>query len=257
MASRLLAHNDPSPFVCLNKNGTSRFLFVSEHAGNLVPHRLHTLGMARADLDDHIGLDLHIKAVGKAISEQMNACYMYQPYSRLMIDCNRPPGSSQSIISVADNRDIPGNKNLSTHDIKAREKEVFWPFHQQIANELDRRAARGEKTILVTLHSFTPAMQTGGEARPWPITFQYGRQPHFSRLLMKRLAVSNPDIIIGDNVPYPVQDNTHYGIPVHGEQRNLLHTMIELRHDGISEADGRAFWVHTLVKLLSEVALTA
>jgi len=256
MKSTLLTPADPPPFVVHNKHGTSPYLFVSEHAGNRVPSKLGGLGLDETDLEDHIGLDLHIKAFGKDLSDQMHACYIFQPYSRLIIDCNRPPASEQSILKIADQRPVPGNAGLSAQDTAARQQEIFWPFHRQIAAELDRRAADGQETILVTLHSFTPAMQSGGAGRPWPITFQYGRQPQFSKALMEQLARSEPKMKIGDNVPYPVQDDTHYGIPVHGEQRNLLHTMIELRQDGISTPEDRAIWVNTLVKLLNVVEKT-
>ena len=254
MPNPLLSEDDPAPFCVYNPDGSSAFLFVSEHAGNLIPRKLKNLGIAAPDLDDHIALDLHIEAVGKALSKRMDACYIYQPYSRLVIDCNRPPSAPQSILKVADNRTVPGNQNLGAEAVQARKDEVFWPFHKKIAAELDRRTAIDGTLIFVTLHSFTPAMQTCDEARPWPITFQYGRQPRFSKLLMEGLAGTDPDITVGDNVPYPVKKDTHYGIPVHGEQRNLLHTMIELRHDCISDATGRAYWVDKLARLLGDTA---
>jgi len=178
--------------------------------------------------------------------------YFCQPYSRLLIDCNRPPGAPQSILDISDHRPIPGNEGLSNEDVKARQDEIFLPFHCAIADMLDERAARGQDTILITLHSFTPAMKSSGDDRPWQITFQYGHDPALSKRLIS-LVEADPAITVGDNVPYPVGEDTHYGIPVHGEQRGLPHTMIELRQDVIATEDGKAFWANKLKDVLQTI----
>lgn len=248
----LLGITDPAPYRCLNADGKSRFVFISEHAGNLVPASLNNLGLSAHDLEDHIGWDLHIRAVGERLSQLLDAPYFVQPYSRLVIDCNRPPGAPQSILDVSDHRRILGNEGLSESDVKARQKEIFQPFHSAIARSLDTRAARGQETILISLHSFTPAMKSGGDDRPWQITFQYGRDPSLSKKLIA-LVETDPSIRVGDNVPYPVGKATHYGIPVHGEQRNLPHTMIELRQDVVASEDGKVFWANKLRDALESI----
>jgi len=248
----LLGVSDPAPCVSFNASGTSPFVLVSEHAGNLVPEHLENLGLSDADLNDHIGWDLHIRDVGERLSTLLDAPYLCQAYSRLVIDCNRPPGAEQSILAVSDKRRIPGNEGLSAAAIKARQDEIFHPFHGAVAALLGERAARGQRSILITLHSFTPAMKSGGDDRPWQITFQYGRNPDLSKQLIALMA-ADPDITVGDNVPYPVHDDTHYGIPVHGEMRGLPHTMIELRQDGIDSEAGKACWAHKIADVLGEV----
>jgi len=252
MAAVLLSESDPAPYVCLNTLGSGSFLIVSEHAGNAVPEGLGALGLSEADLVDHIAWDLHIREVGEHLSKLLDAPYIYQPYSRLVIDCNRPLDSPQSILAVSDGRCVPGNENLSAADNKARQREVFLPFHDKVASMLDIRAAHGMETVLITLHSFTPAMQLGSEGRPWQITFQYGREPFFSKKMVAAMA-ADPNICVGDNVPYPVLKDTNYGIPAHGEKRNLLHTMIEIRQDVITDAAGQVFWADKVSTVLSNV----
>ena len=236
--------------ITLNPEGTSPFLFVSEHAGNLVPEEYNKLGLQQADLDDHIGWDLHILDVGKQVASALDACYIYQPYSRLLIDCNRPVGAFDSIPPAADNRPVPGNRGLSDDEVIRRRSGIFQPFHEAISAAIDARAACGMQTVFVTLHSFTPAMQSGGDDRPWPITIQYGRDPAFSKTLI-RLLREDGDFPVGDNVPYPVRDETHYTIPTHGEKRKLLHSMIEIRQDVIADGAGKDFWASKLVDVLS------
>jgi predicted N-formylglutamate amidohydrolase len=250
---KLLNDLDPQPCCLFNEGGRSAFVLVSEHAGHRVPLGLENLGLSEDDLLDHIGWDLYIRDVGERLSALLDAPYFAQEYSRLVIDCNRPPGAPQSILAISDNRRVPGNEGLSAADIAAREREIFHPFHSAVAACLDARAARGQSSILVTLHSFTPAMRSGDDGRPWQITFQYGRDPSLSKKLIA-IASRDPKICVGDNVPYPVHDDTHYGIPVHGEKRGLPHTMIEIRQDVIASEKGKALWAQKLQKLLTDVS---
>ena len=48
-----------------------------------------------ADLARHIAWDIGIAGVGRQLADRLDACLIMQPYSRLVIDCNRPPGSAE------------------------------------------------------------------------------------------------------------------------------------------------------------------
>jgi predicted N-formylglutamate amidohydrolase len=78
-----------------------------------------------------------------------------QPYSRLVIDCNRWPGSETSILPMSEGTNIPGNQKLSAEDTVARVREIFDPYHRKISRHLDVRRDAGRTTIIVSLHSFT------------------------------------------------------------------------------------------------------
>ena len=55
---------------------------------------LGNLGLGEADLARHIGWDIGIDGVGRRLADRLDARLIMQPYSRLVIDCNRPPGSA-------------------------------------------------------------------------------------------------------------------------------------------------------------------
>jgi predicted N-formylglutamate amidohydrolase len=54
------------------------------------------------------------------------------------------------------------------------------------------------------------------------------------------------DFAIGDNEPYPIEDDIDYTIPLHGESRGLPCAMIEIRQDGILTEAGAAVWAARL-----------
>ena len=56
--------------------------------------------------------------------------------------------------------------------------------------------------------------------------------------------------MVGDNEPYFVDDQTDYGIPVHGEQRGIPHVLIELRQDLIEHEAGQREWAERCVNWL-------
>ena len=58
------------------------------------------------------------------------------------------------------------------------------------------------------------------------------------------------DLVVGDNEPYHVSDETDYGIPVHGERRGIPHVELEIRQDLIADERGQAAWAERLCRLL-------
>jgi predicted N-formylglutamate amidohydrolase len=132
----------------------------------------------------------------------------------------------------------------------ARVEEVFEPFHRRIAELLDARDRAGRETIVVTIHSFTPVYN--GFVRPWHAGAQYNRNPEFSHLVNAALA-EDETLCVGDNQPYPVNDDTHYTIPVHGEKRGVPHCMIEVRQDLLTTAADQTAWGRRLAGILTRV----
>jgi predicted N-formylglutamate amidohydrolase len=57
-------------------------------------------------------------------------------------------------------------------------------------------------------------------------------------------------LVIGDNEPYFVSDETDYTVPRHGEARGLPHVEIEIRQDLISDEAGQDEWARRIVRVL-------
>jgi predicted N-formylglutamate amidohydrolase len=63
------------------------------------------------------------------------------------------------------------------------------------------------------------------------------------------------DLVVGDNEPYAVSDETDYTIPVHGEARGLMNSGIEIRQDLIAEPAGQSEWAERLARILGEIEI--
>jgi predicted N-formylglutamate amidohydrolase len=243
----LLTDTDPPAFRVSRPEGSSPFLLTADHAGRVLPQALGSLGLPESELSRHIAWDIGIAEVARRLSETLDAVLVAQTYSRLVIDANRPPGTPQSIMTLSEATRIPGNEALTPADAQRREREIFRPYHDRIVQELDQRRATGRPAVLVSLHSFTPVFH--GQVRPWHVGVLYNRDPRLGHALLHLLR-EEPGLVVGDNEPYAVDDETDYTIVNHGERRALAHVEIEIRQDLITEAAGQTEWAARFGRLL-------
>ena len=243
---RLLGSNEPHPVDCRRLDGAADFFLTCDHAGRRLPRQLGDLGLKDADLARHIAWDIGAAGLAERLSESLGAALVMQRYSRLVIDCNRPPAVASSIATVSEGTEVPGNRDLAPDQAHARLREIFDPYHDRIDAELELRRRAMRRTVLVSVHSFTPVFH--GESRPWHLGLLYNRDPGYAHSLDVELEGSG--LNVGHNVPYSVSDVTDYTIPVHGERRAIPHVMIEVRQDLIEKEQGQHEWADRLSGLL-------
>jgi len=248
--SLLLGSDEVPPVLEHNATGRSPFLLTCDHYGRLIPRVLGDLGLPERELTRHIAWDIGIAGVTEALSGHLGAHLIAQRYSRLVIDCNRPPCAASSIPRISEATTIPGNEGLAREAAELRRRQFFDPYHRRIDEAIDARLHAGLPTVLVALHSFTPVY--AGIARPWHIGTLYHRDTRLPPLLLKHLR-SEADLVVGDNEPYAVSDETDYTIPVHGEMRGLMNTGIEIRQDLIGDQAGQHQWADRLAQILAEI----
>lgn len=68
---------------------------------------------------------------------------------------------------------------------------------------------------------------------------------------------AEPDLTVGENEPYKVDDENDYTIPVHGEQRGLPHVELEIRQDLLEDDAGQAEWAERLARLIPQAVRAA
>jgi predicted N-formylglutamate amidohydrolase len=145
-----------------------------------------------------------------------------------------------SIPTISETAGIPGNIGLSAEEVTARRREIFEPYHSQISALLDQRLAAGCPTILVAQHSMTDLYK--GVRREMHAAVLYNRDRRFAGLVL--------ELLIADNEPYFVSDETDFTIPKHGEARGLPHVEIEVRQDLLLDEAGQAQWAERITQAL-------
>lgn len=241
----LLHEGEALVYELLREEGKSPFLLTADHAGRAIPRALGDLGVPRAEMDRHIAWDIGIAGVTRRLSEALDATAILQNYSRLVIDCNRQPHVLSAFPEVSEATPIPGNEGLAETAKAARRAAIFDPYHGAIGRLVVERA----RTVYVAMHSFTPVYLA--QARPMHVAVLYNRNPRLSKILADLLRAEG-GLVVGENAPYRVTDETDYGVPVHAERNGLDYLEIEIRQDLIAGEAGQAEWAGLLARLLPE-----
>jgi predicted N-formylglutamate amidohydrolase len=249
MAFQLLAADEPPPFLEAGVQGRSAFVIVVDHASRRVPRRLQDLGLPESELQRHIAWDIGALGVARRMASALEALLVAQNYSRLVIDCNRDPKVAASIPQSSESVAIPGNIDLGNDEVAARRAEIFAPYHNRVSALLDERLAANRPTILVAQHTMTHIYQ--GVRREMHAAVLYNRDRRFAGLMLDALR-RDTSLLIADNEPYFVSDETDYTIPRHGEARGLPHVEIEVRQDLVSEESGQTEWAERITRALEE-----
>jgi predicted N-formylglutamate amidohydrolase len=248
----LLAPDEPPAFELVNAQGRSNAVLVCDHASNRIPQRLGNLGLDTAQLASHIAWDPGAAEVARLLAAQLDAPLVLSGYSRLVIDCNRPLHNAESIAAQSAGIPVPGNRDLSRQQRQRRIDTLFRPYHDAIERLFAGRAQR--PSLLLSVHSFTPIWQ--GQPRPWDIGISFWRERRFAALLLDALA-GDEAISVGDNQPYPIEDDIDYTIPVHGDAHAVPSVMLEIRQDGIDTEFGVATWATRLARAYCAIEAAA
>ena len=247
--SGLLRPDEGEPVIVINGDGKSPVVLVCEHAGKVMPKALGSLGLPPEDLVRHIAWDIGAEAVSRQLAQALDAPLILQRYSRLAYDCNRPPESPGAMPEVSETTRIPGNEGLSQDQRFQRIRSLYRPFHDAVSEFLDRRAARGAASLLVTMHSFTPIYK--GKRRHLDLGVLHDRDSRLADIVLS-LCGRLKDIVAKRNEPYGPEDGVCHTLNLHGGMRNLHNVMLEIRNDLISHEAGQSQWASRLQDILEQ-----
>lgn len=224
--------------------GAGPILLLCDHASN-DPQGVD-LGIAPALFAKHIAYDPGAAALTEALAARLGAPALLGQVSRLVIDLHRQADHPGLIPLESDGHAIPGNVGA---DRLARIAAFHAPHHAAISAQV----ARQRPKLIAAIHSFTPALETGGPPRPWPIGILYNRDTRAARAAIAALAAQGH--LVGDNQPYSGR-LLNATLNRHGEGQGVASLSIELRNDGIADADGVALWADRLALVLRHVLAT-
>jgi predicted N-formylglutamate amidohydrolase len=206
-------------FEIIGSARQSRWLVTCDHASNHVPDWVSggDLGICSDDMARHIAYDVGAAGLVGALAEKLGCPAILSRFSRLVIDPNRGEDDPTLIMRLYDGTIIPANRHVTAADIALRHNRLYRPYHTALAH----MAARQTDTVIVAIHSFTPLARLRAEA----------------------------DLCVGDNEPYGGHLDGD-AIARHALDKGRLNTLIEVRNDLISNAQGQRHWAARLAPLL-------
>lgn len=245
----LLTETDGSPVAVENPKALSPFLLVCEHASRRLPEKMGTLGLSPEALSSHIAWDPGALSVSQLLVKSLDAALIYQRFSRLVYDCNRPPEAEAAMPPVSEVFEIPGNAAISPAERLDRTKALYIPFRDHVSDFIAARKANGRPPVLVTMHSFTPVYH--GRQRDVEIGVLHDTDKRLADCMLAAAEKTNR-YEVRRNEPYGPTDGVTHTLIEHGLKNGLLNVMIEIRNDLVRDEIGQKVMADYLTGLLGE-----
>lgn len=228
-----------------------RWIFTCEHAGHAVPRAYGTLGLARADLRDHIGWDIGAAGVAREAARRLSAPLVASRYSRLLIDLNRAPDERSLIVERSDGRPVPGNQSVTAAERRRRIRLYHAPYHDRVDRVVSRTLQRseGQEVRLLSMHSFTPSLD--GRSRPFDVGVLFDEHPGPAHRLGR--ALRRLGLRVRYNEPYSGLDGLIYAARRHGLAHGIVYLELEVNNALVRTRSGIATMGSHVARALAQM----
>lgn len=236
-----------SPVETHNADGAGAVVLLCEHASNYFPAAFGDLGLDAATRQSHVAWDPGALAVAMGLSAALDAPLVAGTVSRLLYDCNRPPEVESAMPSRSEAFDIPGNKALTEAQRQDRTTRIYQPFCTAITDLLAARKHRNQRSVIVTIHSFTRVYF--GKPRAVEIGILHDKDTRLADAMLANVA-DLPGRRVERNAPYGPDDGVTHSLKRHGLANGLANVMIEIRNDLLRTPTQEAAMTSEILTLL-------
>lgn len=216
---------------------------TADHASNHVPADID-LRIPPHLLNEHIAVDIGTEAIAERMAKDHAIPAHIAAVSRLVCDLNREETAPGLVPEASDGHPIPGNVGA---DREARLARFHRPYH----TALEQWLVAAEPALILSLHSFTPRLETSDAARPWQVGVLYNQDDRAARIAIPMLEAEG--LNVGDNLPYSGRD-LNYTMNRHAEGEGRAYLGVELRQDLTQTPEAQARWAALLANIAQRVA---
>lgn len=245
----VLSPDEGEAFGVEMEEGQGPFVIVCEHASSTLPRSVGDMGLSEEARRSHIAWDPGALAVARLLSDHFDSPLVFQRFSRLVYDCNRPPESPAAMPAKSEVYIVPANESLSGEARLARTEALYRPFHAAISALIDRRTAAGLPTSIITVHSFTPVYF--GAPRAVEIGILHDADSRLADAMLSAVS-SHSSYDVRRNEPYGPADGVTHSLILHGISRGIPNVMIEVRNDLIADQTDQGVMAGYLSELIAQ-----
>ena len=232
------------PFRLIGEPRRGGIVAACDHASNHIPPDID-LGLPPGAHGKHIAWDIGTAGVVERLALRHEIPGFLAEISRLVIDLHREETSPGLIPSQSDGIFIPGNSGA---DREARLDRFHRPYHKALAAWLEA----AEPSLILSIHSFTPSLESAPAARPWDVGLLFNQDDRAARHAMR--AFDRLGYTVGENEPYSGKD-LNATMNRHAEAFGRPYCAIEIRNDLIAHETGQARWAEVIAMVAGQVRL--
>ena len=241
------AEDNKQVATLVNPQATSPILLVCEHASNFIPFEYKALGLSVDDQASHIAWDLGALGLSHHLADMLDARLVHSNISRLIYDCNRPPEALDAMPASSEGRAIPGNATIDENERARRIARFYDPFKTLLANTLDAMAG---KSVLVTIHSFTPVYC--GQVRDVEFGILHDSDRRLADLMLEH-AAAHTKLNVMRNEPYGPEHGVTHTLKQHGVDNDYLNVMLEINNRLLTNGAEQKAIAEIIAALLRDV----
>ena len=235
---------DDLPYRQLGTPQRGGIVCVADHASNFVPEGIE-LGIAPELLDNHIALDIGVGGIAGRLARRHGIVAHLATVSRLVVDLHREEEHANVVPTTSDGHLVPGNIGAN---VEGRLERYYRPYHAALEQWLDT----AQPKLIVSLHSFTPKLDTSDEERPWECALLYNEDDRAARHAIRLF--SEQRLTVGDNQPYSGRE-LNATMNRHAEAKGRYYCALEVRQDLIATRADQARWAALIADVMGRVAL--
>ncbi len=251
---KLIGAREPKAVTVKKPKSWVPVVIACDHASRRIPKKLGTLGLSAKSRKENLAWDHGTKDIGEYLSKKLEAAAVIAGYSRIVIDLNRGLDSPDLIraVAVSGATPVPGNEKVSMAERRQRIREIHDPYHDTVAEQIDRFLKRGVAPLFLAIHSLTPVMN--GVRRPWHLCLMWNKEEKLAKKLIANIKKQNPGMKIGENMPYSLKGgagsvgwNT---VSHHAERQGVPYIAVEFRQDLVDTKAKAEKWAAIFLKAL-------
>jgi len=222
----------------------ARIVCVADHASNFVPDGIE-LGIPPALLEKHIAIDIGVEGVVQRLARRHAMPAHLATVSRLVVDFHREEEHPHVVPTESDGHLVPGNIGA---DLDMRLGQFHQPYHAALSKFIDAQ----DPELILSIHSFTPKLETSSDDRPWEIALLYNQDDRAARHAIRLFGELG--LNVGDNEPYS-GTQLNATMDRHAEAHGRPYCTIEIRQDLIATRAEQARWAAMIADVSGRVAL--
>lgn len=238
-----------TPYFLLSSPPGASLVLTCEHASCSVPPELGGLGVDPKNLRDHIGWDVGAGDLTLALADRLRAPAVLSSVSRLVIDCNRELGDHDLIVEESDLVPVPANRDLGDEERMRRVRAYYEPYHAAI----DRVLAEQPAAMLLSIHSFTPALQ--GSERPFDAGVLFDNFEADAETLAAGLRQARLSVRL--NEPYSGMDGLIFSARSHGLRHGRRYLELEVNNRLLRDRGGVTRIANAVAAALAPLLISA